>query len=123
MDVDTLTHESTSVNVTLVEIACCPQLVDVAMDERAAEELAAALKALADPARLRLVSMLVNAPDGEICACDLPGALDRSQPTVSHHLAQLVKAGILTREQRGKWAWFRLDRARLDQLRAALTCC
>ena len=93
------------------------------MDEAAADELASLLKALADPVRVRLVSMVVNAPGGEICACDLPGALDRSQPTVSHHLAQLVKAGILVREQRGKWAWFRLDRARLAQLRSALNCC
>ena len=105
------------------EILCCPPLADVAMDEPAAEELAGLLKALADPVRVRLVSMVVNAPGGEVCACDLPGALDRSQPTVSHHLGQLVKSGILLREQRGKWAWFRLDRARLDQLRSALTCC
>jgi ArsR family transcriptional regulator len=122
-NVDTLTHTSKDVNMSFVPELCCPPLADVAMDESAADELAGLLKALADPVRVRLVSMVVNAPGGEICACDLPGALDRSQPTVSHHLGQLVKSGILLREQRGKWAWFRLDHARLDQLRTALTCC
>jgi ArsR family transcriptional regulator len=99
---------------------CCPPLLDGPLDEDAAIELAAVLKALADPARVRLVSMVACSPTGEICACDLPGALDRAQPTVSHHLSQLVKAGILDREQRGKWAWFRLRRDRLASLRVAL---
>ena len=80
---------------------CCPPLLDGPLDEAEAIELAAVLKALADPARVRLVSMVACSPTGEICACDLPGALDRAQPTVSHHLSQLVKAGILDREQRG----------------------
>jgi ArsR family transcriptional regulator, arsenate/arsenite/antimonite-responsive transcriptional repressor len=99
---------------------CCPALLDGPLDEAEATELAAVLKALADPARVRLVSMVACSPTGEICACDLPGALDRSQPTVSHHLSQLVKAGILDREQRGKWAWFRLRPQRLASLRVAL---
>ena len=99
---------------------CCPPLLDGPLDEAEAIELAAVLKALADPARVRLVSMVACSPTGEICACDLPGALDRAQPTVSHHLSQLVKAGILDREQRGKWAWFRLRPERLASLRVAL---
>jgi ArsR family transcriptional regulator len=78
------------------------------------------LKALADPVRLRLVSIIATSETGEVCTCDLPALVDRSQPTVSHHLSQLVKAGVLSREQRGKWAWFRVRPEQLDALRAAL---
>ena len=97
---------------------CCTPLLTAPIGEDEAVELAALLKALADPARLRLVSIVANA--GEACACDLYEPLDRSQPTVSHHLTQLVKAGILEREQRGKWAWFRLRGNRLEQICTAL---
>lgn len=100
--------------------ACCPPLLAEALDEVAAADLAAVLKALADPARVRLVSIIATAATGEVCACDLPAMLNRSQPTVSHHLSQLVRAGILQREQRGKWAWFRLRPERLAALAAAL---
>jgi ArsR family transcriptional regulator len=90
------------------------------LDENDAAELASIFKALADPARVRLVSIVASSPTGEVCACDLPALLDRSQPTVSHHLSQLVAAGILEREQRGKWAWFRLQPERLAAVRAAV---
>ena len=76
------------------------------------------LKALADPIRLRLVSVV--AAGGEACACDLPALVGRTQPTVSHHLSQLVKVGILEREQRGKWAWFAVNEARIAHVRALL---
>lgn len=99
---------------------CCPELFGAPLGEDQAVELAALLKVLADPARLRLVSMIAAAPEGEICACDVAEPLGRSQPTVSHHLGQLVKAGILEREQRGKWAWFRLRDERLVGLADAL---
>lgn len=99
---------------------CCPPLCTAVLDEPQADELAQLLKALADPVRLRLVSLIAAAPTGEVCACDLPDAVDRSQPTVSHHLTHLVRAGVLEREQRGKWAWFRLRRERLSALREAL---
>jgi ArsR family transcriptional regulator, arsenate/arsenite/antimonite-responsive transcriptional repressor len=96
------------------------------LGEDDAIELASILKALADPARVRLVSIVASSPTGEVCACDLPAALDRSQPTVSHHLSQLVNAGILRREQRGKWAWFSLQPKRLaavcEALGGATTC-
>ena len=82
--------------------------------------MALVLKTLADPVRLRLVSIIGTAPAGEACACDLPELVDRSQPTVSHHLGQLVKAGILEREQRGKWAWFRINGERLEAVCRAL---
>ena len=92
---------------------CCAPLLQGTLDEEQAIELADVLKALADPVRLRLVSIVAASQAGEVCACDLPGLLGRSQPTVSHHLSLLVKAGLLDREQRGKWAWFRLRRERL----------
>ena len=98
---------------------CCPPLQG-SLDEDDAVELATLLKALADPARLRLLSIIGAADDGWACACDLHGPLGRSQPTVSHHLSTLVKAGLLEREQRGKWAWFRVRSERLDQVRDAI---
>lgn len=101
-------------------LLCCPPLGEAALDEATAEEVAAILKALADPVRLRLVSLLATSEAGEVCACDLPELLGRSQSTVSHHLGLLVDAGILEREQRGRWAWFRLLPDRLDALRATL---
>jgi ArsR family transcriptional regulator, arsenate/arsenite/antimonite-responsive transcriptional repressor len=103
-----------------IEALCCPPVTACRLDEQAASELAAVLKALADPVRLRLVSIIAAAPTGEVCACDLPGLLGRSQPTVSHHLSQLVHAGLIDREQRGKWAWFRLRPDRFAAVRAAL---
>ena len=99
---------------------CCDPVTAGRMDEAAAVELAAVLKALADPVRLQLVSIIGAAPTGEVCACDLPALLDRSQPTVSHHLTQLVRAGLIDREQRGKWAWFSLRPEGFAAVRAAL---
>ena len=103
-----------------VEAACCPPVTARRLDETAAVELAAVLKALADPVRLQLVSIIATAPDGEVCTCDLPGLVARSQPTVSHHLAQLTRAGLIDREQRGKWAWFRIRPDGFAAIRAAL---
>ena len=103
-----------------VEVVCCSPVTSGVLDEAEAEELAAVLKALADPIRLRLVSIIAASHTGEVCACELPEALNRTQPTVSHHLGQLVKAGLIDREQRGKWAWFRLRPEGLAAIRAAL---
>jgi ArsR family transcriptional regulator len=103
-----------------VQALCCAPVTGGRLDETAASELAALLKAMADPVRLRLVSIVAAAPEGEVCACDLPALVERSQGTVSHHLSILVRAGILDREQRGKWAWFRLRPETLAALRAAL---
>jgi ArsR family transcriptional regulator, arsenate/arsenite/antimonite-responsive transcriptional repressor len=123
MTVDMLSVASMSVNMLFVEPdgPCCPPLLAAPLDEEGAQELAAVLKALADPVRLRLVSLIASSPGGEICACDLPSLLGRSQPTVSHHLTHLVRAGILGREQRGKWAWFSLRPGRLAALADALS--
>ncbi len=101
-------------------VECCPPLADGVLSTGDAERLAGVVKALADPVRLRLLSLVAAAESGEVCACDLPSAVDRSQSTVSHHLSVLVDAGLLTREQRGKWAWFRVDHAVVDDLAGAL---
>jgi ArsR family transcriptional regulator len=95
---------------------CCAPLATQVLDPTDAIELASILKALADPVRLQLVSIIAMSEQGESCACDLPALVDRSQPTISHHLSQLVQAGIVEREQRGKWAWFRLRSERLQAL-------
>ncbi len=100
----------------LVNDSCCTPLTEFALDDADATELAAVFKAIADPVRLRLLSVVATSPSGEVCACDLPELFDRSQPTMSHHLGLLVKAGLLEREQRGKWAWFRVVPDRLDNL-------
>jgi len=100
--------------------ACCAPLLSAPLDEAEAEELAAALKVLADPARLRLLSLIAASPTGEACACELVTPLGRSQPTVSHHLAALVDSGLLRREKRGKWAWYSVDPDRLSILCRAL---
>jgi len=86
-----------------------------------AASTATRLAALGDPIRLQLLTLISDDPTGEVCACDLHPAVARSQPTVSHHLGQLVSAGLITREQRGKWAWFSIDHSRLDQIKSALT--
>jgi len=109
-----------AVDVTPEPEPCCAPLLRSALDEEQAAELADLMKALADPVRLRLVSIVASAESGEVCACDLPALVDRSQPTVSHHLSLLARAGVLEREQRGKWAWFRLRPERLAALGDAL---
>jgi ArsR family transcriptional regulator len=99
---------------------CCEPVLTAPLTEGDAEGLAAALKVLADPARLRLLSLVANAPGGEVCACDLVEPLGRSQPTVSHHLSVLTDAGLLVRERRGRWAWYRAVPERLAALAGAL---
>jgi ArsR family transcriptional regulator, arsenate/arsenite/antimonite-responsive transcriptional repressor len=103
-----------------VSTPCCTPLQTSIISDDDAEELASVLKALADPVRLHLISLIAAEESGEACACDLTEPTGRSQATVSHHLTQLTKAGILKREQRGKWAWFRLDTGRLDAVCAAV---
>lgn len=87
--------------------ACCPP-GDSLLPRPEAETRAALFKALGDPVRLQLLDHIRNAPDGTACACHLPNALGISQPTLSHHLGKLVSAGLITREQRGRWAHYRI---------------
>lgn len=98
----------------------CTPVTSVGMDEGQATGVAALLRVLADPVRIQILSLVANATDGELCACDLPSSLGRSQPTVSHHLALLVDAGFLDREKRGRWAWYRLVPERLNLVRSLL---
>lgn len=96
--------------------ACCAPLVREPLDADNAEKLARSLKAIADPARLRLISMIAAHVGGEACACDLTDPLGLSQPTVSHHLKVLVDAGILHREKRATWAYYSIVPGSLDSL-------
>jgi ArsR family transcriptional regulator, arsenate/arsenite/antimonite-responsive transcriptional repressor len=106
--------------MTTDESSCCSSVMAGALDEHDAEQLAQGFRALADPARIRLLSIIAADPDGEVCACDLVGPLGRAQPTVSHHLSLLVEAGLLTRTKRGRWAWYRVVPERMEALRGAL---
>lgn len=100
---------------------CCAPLTGGALDADEAEGLARIFKALGDPTRVRLLSMIAARPDREACICDLIAPVGLSQPTVSHHVKQLVEAGLLTREQRGRWAYYRVVESALATLGAALT--
>jgi ArsR family transcriptional regulator len=99
---------------------CCPTLVGEPISPGQAAELARKLKALADPVRLRLVSMVAAHEGGEACVCDLTDPLGLTQPTISHHLKILLDAGIFTRDKRGKWAYYALVPSALDALAAVL---
>ncbi|GAA2467395.1 metalloregulator ArsR/SmtB family transcription factor [Terrabacter carboxydivorans] len=99
--------------------ACGTEPVDV-LDRAEADRRAALLKALADPVRLQLLSIISASPGQEACVCDMTEAVQVSQPTVSHHLKTLVDAGLLTRQRRGSWAWFRLDVEGLAAVRGFL---
>ncbi|HEY7145264.1 MAG TPA: metalloregulator ArsR/SmtB family transcription factor [Streptosporangiaceae bacterium] len=100
--------------------ACCTPLLREPLSAVQAAGLARLLKALADPTRLRLVSMVAAHDGGEACVCDLTGPLGLTQPTISHHLKILVDAGILTRDKRGVWAYYALIPSALDALAAIL---
>jgi ArsR family transcriptional regulator, arsenate/arsenite/antimonite-responsive transcriptional repressor len=106
---------------TIAVIAeCCPPLSEAPLAADAAENVAAALRVLADPARLRLLSIIQAQPGGEACVCHLTEPLGLSQPTVSHHLKVLTQAGLLERDQRGRWAFFRVRPEPLAALRGLL---
>lgn len=87
-----------------------------AMSRQDADERAGLLKAVADPVRLQLLSIVASSPRQEACVCDMTAAVGVSQPTVSHHLKVLVEAGVLTRQRRGTWAWFTLVPGRLEDI-------
>jgi ArsR family transcriptional regulator, arsenate/arsenite/antimonite-responsive transcriptional repressor len=100
---------------------CCTPLLREPISAGQAADLAGLLKALADPTRLRLVSMVAAHEGGEACVCDLTGPLGLTQPTVSHHLKVLMDAGIFTREKRGVWAYYSLVPGAMDALSAMLS--
>lgn len=100
---------------------CCPTLLTAPLDESRAVELAKVFKALGDPVRLRLLSMIASRDGGEICVCDLTPAFDLSQPTISHHLKLLRQAGLIDCERRGTWVYYWLLPEMTDKLAGILT--
>ena len=114
------TQQRTALALPLAD-ACCAPLLREPITATQAADLARMLKALADPARLRLVSMVAAHEGGEACVCDLTEPLGLTQPTISHHLRILVEAGIFTRDKRGVWAYYALVPAALDALSAVLS--
>lgn len=100
--------------------ACCVSLLDAPLTQTAAQDMARMFKALSDPARLRMISLIAAQPDGEACNCDLIEPLGLSQPTVSHHLKVLHDAGLLARKRRGQWVYYRIRPEQMSVLRSAL---
>lgn len=100
---------------------CCAPLLGPLLDEAEAADLAATFKALADPVRVRLLSLIANADDGRACSCDLEEPVGKSQPTVSHHLSVLADAGLITKEKVGRWVMCSIVPERLVAMRDALS--
>jgi ArsR family transcriptional regulator len=98
---------------------CCASVLQDALSERDATELARGFAALADPVRLRLLSLIASAD--EVCSCELEAPLARSQPTISHHTKALAEAGLITGEKRGRWMYWRVVPDRVAALQRALT--
>ncbi len=101
----------------------CPPVTRAPLAARPATALAARLKVLAHPARLRLLSLVAAHPRGEACVCALVAPLRLSQPTVTHHLQALHRAGYLARERRGVWVWYRVVPSAVPSVLAAVTTC
>ncbi|MFM9445048.1 ArsR/SmtB family transcription factor [Streptomyces acidiscabies] len=100
---------------------CCTGLTAAPLDDAQAADLARTFKALGDPVRLRLLSMIASRSGGEVCVCDLTPAFDLSQPTISHHLKLLRQAGLIDCERRGTWVYYWVLPGVLDRLAAFLT--
>ena len=105
----------------LIDQRCCPPMLRAPLGHDEAETMAATLKVIADPARLRLLSLLANSEGYESCVCNLTDPLGLSQPTVSHHLRILSEAGLVHREQRGRWAFYSLTEEAVQRLGHVLT--
>jgi ArsR family transcriptional regulator len=103
-----------------MDVDCCSPVLTAPLGETEAEQLAGLLKILGDPTRLRLLSLIANCPDSTACACDLVDVLDRSQPTISHHLKVLYEAGLLERWREGTWIHYRVRPEALSPLQRAL---
>jgi ArsR family transcriptional regulator len=100
---------------------CCPPLVREPLTEGQAGDLAAVFKALGDPVRLRLLSLIASGANGEVCVCEMTGAFDLTGPTISHHLRKLREAGLVDAERRGTWIFYRVRPERLGELAGVLT--
>ena len=110
---------ATTGDPTASAAACCAPLAAAGLSAGQAEATAGVFKALADPARVKIVNLLATSPEA-VCVCEFTGPLGLSQPTVSHHLKKLLQAGLVDREQRGTWAYYHLRRDTLGGLAAAL---
>ncbi|WP_236796329.1 metalloregulator ArsR/SmtB family transcription factor [Amycolatopsis sp. GM8] len=100
--------------------ACCSPLADTPLSAEQAVELSRLFKAIADPVRLRLLSLIASHGGGEVCVCDLTGAFDLTGPTISHHLKVLRESGLITGERRGTWVYYRAQPEVLARLSAVL---
>lgn len=117
--VDTVTLQ-TGLPTEAATSACCSPVTGGVLDVEAAEQLARIFKALGDPTRVRLLSLIAATAGAEACICDLTGPVALSQPTVSHHMKLLVDAGLVTREQRGRWAYYRVVEDTLQSIADAV---
>jgi ArsR family transcriptional regulator len=115
LDISTSVDILSNVDMSSAMIDCCGPLAAEVLSDDEASATAELFKALSDPARIRIVNLLASAGE-PVCACNLNEPVGLSQPTVSHHLKKLVDAGLLDREQRGKWAYFSLRREAIQKL-------
>ncbi|MGK7917033.1 MAG: ArsR/SmtB family transcription factor [Prochloraceae cyanobacterium] len=99
---------------------CCPPLLDGVIEKSQAQQLATLFRVLGEEVRLRILSLIAAQPEGKACVCDLTEELEVAQPTVSHHLKVLYQAGLLDKERRGNWIYYRLVPERFQALRQAL---
>jgi ArsR family transcriptional regulator len=114
--IDVCQYRCVSNRTTLPLVDCCPPVTRAPLSAAQAEDLTPVLKALADPVRLRLLSLIASRAGGEACVCDLTGKFDVSQPTISHHLKVLREAGLLTSERRASWVYYRVVSERVALL-------
>jgi len=121
MSIQARPHELAILGVTFPDVCAQPALVGEPIDETSAAGLARVFKALGDPVRLRLVSLIGAREGGEVCVCDLTSAFDLSQPTISHHLKVLREAGLVDSERRGTWVYYRLVPAALERMAGLLS--
>lgn len=106
-----------SVQLPVIDVAACaPSGLTSPLSRPEAEQLAQLLKAIADPTRLQLISLINGSSESESCACNLTGPLGLSQPTVSHHLKVLAEAGLIEGDKRGTWVWYRVNQERWKQV-------
>jgi ArsR family transcriptional regulator, arsenate/arsenite/antimonite-responsive transcriptional repressor len=115
-----MTVQSHPITPTTPTTYCCPPLLAGKLSVDDAADVAALFRVLGEPARLQLLSLIAAQPSGEVCACELVESLGLSQPTVSHHLKVMYEAGLLTKERRGNWIYYRIVRDRLAFLSKVL---
>lgn len=125
MTIDILPNILILVNIESMKLpqpllTCCPSLLSGKLQPEAAEQIAALFRVLGEPARLQLLSLIAAQPAGEACVCELTEPLGLSQPTVSHHLKVLYEAGLLQKERRGNWMYYKVVPDRIEALRNAL---